>query len=515
MKVCLLNPRIPPAPMNFQFAMDLVDCDFSHIPLQLCTVAALTPRDVEVFIVDENVEPVDLELDADVIAMTGIFSQRDRLFQLADQFRRRGKTVVIGGPITSDCPDDCREHADVLFVGEAEYTWPRFCAEFAAGENAAQYEQRAFVDMRDSPIPRFDLLKASRYSSGCVQATRGCPYSCEFCDVPQKHGNRPRSKPVERVLQEVEQLAALGFDSVFFVDDHFAGNRKYARALLTELAALVQRLRPQVYFYTQTTLNVARDEELLRLLHAASFRRVFIGIETPDLTKLRAMDKTQNTEMDMREAIARFQSYNITVWAGIILGLDGDDESTFDEQYRFIMETGITPTLIGLLQAMPGAPLYERIRREGRLRVLPGVVGSNAMGTLSAQGASNIAPLSLGMHGLMRRFSDFVRRVYEPEAYAQRVLEASARGTRCAPSVLDGLTYKNAKIIARMVHWYLRNDDLRVRQVLARVLGAAALRRGRGLEELIYHLVIYKHLRTYYFETAEITRAAALALEAT
>lgn len=499
--------------MNFQFAMDLVNCSFSHIPLQLCTLAALTPAEVGVCIVDENVEPVDLELEADVVAMTGIFSQRERLFQLADHFRARGKTVAIGGPITQDCRDECREHADVLFIGEAEYTWPRFCAEFAAGAHGSEYEQSEFVDMNDSPVPRFDLLKAERYSSGCVQATRGCPYRCEFCDVPTKHGARPRSKPVERVIQEVEALAALGFDSVFFVDDHFAGNRKYARSLLQALAKLLERLPTQMYFYTQVTLNIAKDEEFLQLMNAANFRRVFVGIETYDVEKLRAMDKTQNTEMDIDEAIRRLQSYNLTVWAGIILGLDGDDRDTFEAQYQFIMRTGIMPTLIGLLQAMPGAPLHDRVKREGRLRVLPSVVGSNALGSLLSQGSSNIAPRTLGLAPMMRHFSNFVRRVYEPEAYTERLLRGSAHAAHTAPSVIAALNWKNIKIIGRMLLWYLRNEDPRVRRLMGRVLWAGLLRRGRGLEELIYHLVIYKHLRTYYFETAEVTQAAALTFE--
>lgn len=189
MRVCFLNPRIPAAPMNFQFAMDLVDCAFSHIPLPLCTLAALTPAGIDVFLVDETVEEVDLTLDAYVIAMTGIYCQRERLFELADAFRARGKTVVIGGPIAHDLTDACRAHADVVFLGEAEYTWPRFCADYRAGRFEREYRQEGFVDMEDSPVPRFDLLKASRYSSGCIQATRGCPFRCEFCDVPDKHGS--------------------------------------------------------------------------------------------------------------------------------------------------------------------------------------------------------------------------------------------------------------------------------------------------------------------------------------
>jgi hypothetical protein len=256
-------------------------------------------------------------------------------------------------------------------------------------------------------------------------------------------------------------------------------------------------------------LNVARDEEMLALFHAANFRRFFVGIETSDVAKLVAMNKQQNTELDIREAVRRIQSYNITVWAGIILGLDGDDAETFEEQYRFIMDAGITPTLIGLLQAMPGAPLYERIQREGRLRVLPDVVGSNSMGSLEAQGRSNVQPLSLALPSLLRGFSGFVRRVYEPGAYGDRLLASTARGLRPHPSVLKALHVKNTKIILRMVRWYASHEDRAVPRLLVRVLATGAARRGQGLEELIYHLVIYKHLRQFYFDTARVVDEAA------
>ncbi|HVJ92895.1 MAG TPA: radical SAM protein [Labilithrix sp.] len=509
MQICLVNPRIPPAAMNFQFAMDLVDCAFSHIPLALCTLAALTPASMSVRIVDENVEPVFLDLEADIIAMTGVYCQRERLFELADAFRARGKRVAIGGPITADVYDQCRAHADILFIGEAEYTWPKFCEDLRTGTVKAEYRQTEFVDMRDSPQPRFDLLKAERYSSACIQATRGCPYRCEYCDVPEKQGSRPRSKPIENVLAEVRALVGLGFDSIFFVDDHFVGNRRYARELLKALAKLVPKLPLQVYFYTQVTLNIARDVEMLALFHAANFRRFFVGIETSDIQKLRAIDKRQNTEIGVREAIEKIQAHNITVWAGIIVGLDGDTPSTFDRQYEFISETGITPTLIGLLQAMPGAPLYDRIKRERRLRVLHDVVGSNSLGSIESQGRTNIEPMGMTIPELMSGFGDFVERVYDPDAYGDRLLRSTAKGTRAHPNVLAALTKKNAKIIARMARWYVRHDDPAVRRLLLRVLGAAARRRGRGLEELVYHLVIYKHLRTFYSRAASSARAAA------
>ncbi len=502
MKILLIAPRIEPAAMNFRFAMDLVGRSFSHIPLNLATLAALTPEGVEVSIQDENVEPVDFAADADVVAFTGIYIQRRRLFELAEAFRKRGKIVAIGGSIATDLEADCRERADAVFIGEAEYTWPRFVADVRAGSVRPVYRQTELVDMNDSPIPRLDLVKGGRYASGCIQATRGCPYRCEYCDVPAKDGGRPRSKPVERVLEEIRQHSRLGYDSIFFVDDHFAGNREYVRALLRGIIALQPTLPVPIYFYTQVTLNVAKDPELLALFHAAGFRRFFIGIETPAKDSLRAMNKAHNIEMDMREAIATIQAHNITIWAGIILGLDADDKDTFDRQLKFIQETSITPTLIGLLQAMPGAPLYERAKAEGRFKVLPDVVGSGAYGAVATRGLTNLVPKNMTEAELLAGFSRVVRGVFDPQAYGDRLLKGTALGRLPQPSTVQALHWNNILVVARTVRYFLFQADAGSRRFFLRVMGAIVARGFRGFEELFFHIVIYKHLRHFYLDAA-------------
>lgn len=501
MKIALVAPRIEAAAMNFRLAMDLVGRSFSHIPLNLATLAALTPDGVEVVIVDENVEALDLDMAVDAVAFTGIYIQRRRLFELAAEFRKRGKVVAIGGSIATDLEADCRERADAVFVGEAEYTWPKFVADLEAGAVQPVYRQTELIDMKDSPLPRLDLLKGDRYASGCIQATRGCPYRCEYCDVPAKDGGRPRSKPVERVLDEVRQHVRLGYDSVFFVDDNFAGNREYARTLLKAIAELQKTLPGPIYFYTQVTLNVARDPELLELFHAAGFRRFFIGIETPSKDSLKAMNKTHNTEMDMRAAIAAIQAHNIIVWAGIILGLDADDDAAFDRQLEFIQETSITPTLIGLLQAMPGAPLYERAVSEGRFKSLPDVVGSGAYGALSTRSVTNLTPKKLSEAELMAGFTRVVRGVFDPKNYGDRLLKSTALGLRPQPRTLDAVHWNNIAVVARTTVYFLTKADAGSRKLFLRVLGAMVARGFRGFEELFFHVVIYKHLREFYIDS--------------
>ncbi|MCC6625490.1 MAG: B12-binding domain-containing radical SAM protein, partial [Deltaproteobacteria bacterium] len=487
----------------------LVGARFAHIPLGLATLAALTPAGVDVSIFDENVEDGPAtDVRGDVVAMTGIFCQRRRLFELADRLRARGVHVCIGGPIASDAPAECRAHADTVFEGEAEYTWPRFCADFAAGHPAPRYAQDAPVDMRDSPAPRLDLLRCERYSSACIQATRGCPYRCEFCDVPSKLGTRPRTKPVARVLDEVRAAVAQGFESAFFVDDMFIAHKAYAKELLRALAAFLPTLPRPIYFYTQVTLNVARDPELLALFRAARFKRFFIGVETSDVGALDAMAKRQNTELDIRDAIARIHAHDIIVWAGIILGLDGDTAQTFATQRDFVRATGVVPTLIGLLQAMPGAPLWDRARREGRVRALPDIVGSAALGPVEAMPTTNLVHDTLPHDELLTRWADTVRAIYHPDAFADALLVACARGSRQRLPPRGLINARTARIVARTLSWYLRHPDPAVRRLPRRLLGAWALGRAGNLEELVFHLALYKHLSTFYTAAADACDAA-------
>ncbi|MDH3343000.1 MAG: B12-binding domain-containing radical SAM protein, partial [Gammaproteobacteria bacterium] len=380
MKIVLVSTKIEAHAMNFAYCMDLVGCNFSHIPLPLATIAALTPDDVEVTIIDENVEAIPDVLDADIIGFTAILCQKERTFELAKRFRAEGKLVAVGGALVDDQPEECRDAMDVVFKGEAEYTWPRFIEEYRESRHADYYHQQEWVDVKDSPIPRFDLIKTERYSAGCIQITRGCPYRCEYCDVPTKNGGFPRSKAIENALQEIRLLSEIGYDSIFVVDDHFAGNRKFAKDLLRAIAELLPSLPTKMYFYTQVSLNVAKDEELLQLFHDASFRRLFIGIETSDSEQLLNINKKHNIEQDILTSIRRIQSYGITVWAGILFGLDGDSEEKYNNQYDFIMKSGITPVQIGLLQAMPETPLYDRVIEEGRLVELPQIMGSSGLG---------------------------------------------------------------------------------------------------------------------------------------
>lgn len=504
MKIAFISPRILPHAMNFAYCLDLINVSFSHIPLPLATLAALTPPDIEVEIIDENVESISLDYHADIIAFTGILCQSSRLFELADRFKQQGQLVVIGGQIVVDMQDQCSAHADVVFVGEAEYTWPKFLQDYKNGNFQRIYHQKDWIKMKDSPIPRFDLLKVKKYASACVQATRGCSYSCDYCDVPVKYGNTPRSKPIENVLQEVEQLSQLGFDSIFFVDEHFAGNRKYAKDLLQKLAERVPTLPTKMVFYTQVTLNIAQDEELLALFAKAYFTRFFIGIESPNYDKLCAMNKRHNTAIDLNTAAANIQSYGITVWAGILFNFDDDDLSCFDEQYQAIMESSVTPTLVGLIQAMPGTALYERSKKEGRFLDLPSIIGSAALGDTENFVTSNLVPQKISISELNKNVAAFVDKIYEPKAFGDRLIRGASRATRSPQFSWPTINYANIMLLLRGTFFYLFRADPETKKLFFRVIGSYFFGQARNLNELLFHLVAYKHLQIFYRNFAKM-----------
>jgi radical SAM superfamily enzyme YgiQ (UPF0313 family) len=504
MKITLINPEHHPHSMNFLHCMDIVGAKYSHMPLSLPTIAALTPEECAVEIIDENVEPVRPDIEADILAFTGTIPQRKRLFEMADDFRNRGKLVVIGGSITLDMLEECRAHADVVFIGEAEYTWPQFIDDYKKGRHKNTYHQKEWINMEDSPIPHYHLLKSSQYASGCIQVTRGCPYRCHFCDIPVKYGDSPRSKKIDQVLAEIRILADLGYDSAFIVDDNFVGNKSHAKALLKEIAKLLPSLPTKMYFYTQTTLDVANDDELLDLFQAAAFLRLFIGIETGDSDKLRQLNKRHHADIDVQRAVEKIKSYGITVWAGIMFGLEGDDLSSFDRQYEFIRDTSFIPVQVGLLQAVPDTPLYERALEENRLVKLPSILGLTALSEAEVDKTTNLVPQTMKEVELEKNFADVLRRMFSPEFFGSKLIQCLDSGSRKMMSSKLAVNRKNLMILMRMLSFYLFRADRETRRMFFRVIRFYMFRGMRNLDEIVFHLLAYKHMQKHYYKIAEI-----------
>jgi radical SAM superfamily enzyme YgiQ (UPF0313 family) len=411
MKIYLVAPRNPVSFWTWDAILPTIrkHCFFPN--LSLPTVAGLTPPEHTVVCCDENVEPIDFDTDADVVGVTGYVVHLRRVLEIVEEFKRRGKFVVAGGPVASLCPERLRGRADVIFIDEAEATWPQFLAEYAAGRWQAEYRMDERPSLAGLPPPRFDLLKLDRYRTMTVQFARGCPFTCEFCDIIPMYGRRPRAKTVAQVMREVAELHRLGGRNVFIVDDNFIGNKKDAKALLRALGTWQAARGYPLELFTEVSLNVAQDAELLALLRAAGFTSVFIGIESPRAASLQETKKTQNLREDLVTAVRRVQEAGMEVMAGMIVGFDHDDEAIFAEQLRFIEEARIPVAMTVILNAMPRTPLYDRVRQAGRL--LGESVGDGFPLT-------NIVPQSMSLVALYEGYRGLLRALYDFDAYRRR-----------------------------------------------------------------------------------------------
>ena len=288
LSICLINPRSRPSYWTADFAMPFYGLGrklkYSMANGALVSVAALVPAEHEVAIVDENVEPIDFAAlrRFDVIGVTGMVVQKERMCQILRRLGELAALVVVGGPLVTVSEETFTDLCDVRFIGEAEETWPAFLDAFAANlPIEARYEQKDKTDMTRVPVPRFDLLRRGYYGTAPVQFSRGCPFLCEFCDIITIFGRRPRVKRPEQVLAELDAVRAQGFRGCFLVDDNFIGNKLEAKRLLPRIVEWQQRHGFPLEFVTEASINLANDRELIDLMVQANFRNVFIGIETP------------------------------------------------------------------------------------------------------------------------------------------------------------------------------------------------------------------------------------------
>jgi radical SAM superfamily enzyme YgiQ (UPF0313 family) len=419
-RLLLINPRFPESFWSFRWALRrmLPGKRAVNPPLGLATLAALCPQEWEITIVDENIESVPLDPDADIVGVCGMAVQFRRQRELLGYYQARGHFVAAGGSYASLCPERFADLADVVVAGEAEYIWPRFCRDFACGESKRLYHERGVVNLEDSPTPRFDLLALHRYTNVSLQFSRGCPYRCEFCDIVVMFGRRPRTKRPEQIGRELDALRAHGMRNVFFVDDNLIGHRAKAKQLLRYLADYQQRRGCRFQFGTEASLNLAQDEELLDLFRAANFAWLFIGIESPDEGSLRETGKTQNTRGDILESVRRIYRHGIDVFAGFIVGFDNDTVKTFERQYRFICAAGIQVAMVGLLTALPRTPLHERLTREGRL--LPASEESD-----NTRPGTNLLPLRMSYDEMVEGYQTLYQRLLGDRCIAARIREKS------------------------------------------------------------------------------------------
>ena len=360
-------------------------------------MAALTPSNWQVNIIDENIEPIPSEPDADIIGICGMMVQFKRQKEIIKFYKEKGYTVVVGGSGASLCPEMYENIADVIISGEAEYIWKEFCSDYEKGSYKKLYKENGTVNMADVPVPRFDLLKMDRYKTASIQFSRGCPYNCEFCDIIVMFGRKPRNKSNTQIGKELDALRKNGIVNIFFVDDNFIGNRKKAINLLNYLIEYQRKYKIRFSFGTEVSLNLAKDDVLLDLLRRANFDWVFIGIESVNKNSLKEANKKQNQNINELEAVRKIYSYGIEVFAGFIVGFDNDDVSVFKELQSFIIKSGIQVSMVGLLYAPPKTPLYLRMKNENRIRENSGYYENTQLGT-------NVIPKNMSYEEMLENY---------------------------------------------------------------------------------------------------------------
>jgi radical SAM superfamily enzyme YgiQ (UPF0313 family) len=424
MNALLIYPRFPDTFWSFKHALSFLGKRAAQPPLGLMTVAALLPGSWPKRLIDTNVERLkDADLAwAEVALVSGMQVQQEHLVAVVERCRARGLRTVVGGPIASSVSATALK-ADHVVIGEAEDLVATLARDLEAGEARPVYEAAEKPAMKRSPLPDLSLIKMNRYSTMTVQYSRGCPFNCEFCDIIEIYGRRTRTKAVDQVLAELDQLHRAGWrGAVFLVDDNFIGNKKCAKDLLTAMVEWGRVHGHPFTYLTEASVDLAEDLELLQLMRDAGFISVFLGIETPDECSLIANRKLQNTRRDLLESVQLIQQYGIEVMGGFILGFDTDREDVFDRMVEFIQNSAIPVAMVGLLQAMPGTQLFRRMWNEGR--ILHAGDGNNTDCTLNFLPRMDAARLVEGYRSVLRR-------IYSCDAYYERV---KLFLSRCHPS---------------------------------------------------------------------------------
>ena len=413
--ILLVYPEFLETFWGFKHLLKFVGKKAAHPPLGLLTVAAMLPKAWPKKLVDLNVRKLtnkDIAW-ADCVFIGAMTTQKDSAKEVIAHCNELGKPVVLGGPILEAGCDDFPGVSHFL-LGEVENTLPEFLADMDAGRAKKIYQPRNFPNMRDSPIPLWELADLGKYASMTVQWSRGCPYRCTFCSIAKLNGRVPRTKTPEQFLCELDALYQTGYRGpIFIADDNFIGNKKRVKEMLHLLVRWQQDRGYPFDLTVEGDITLADDDELMEMLVQAGVGKVFLGIETPNEASLAECGKRQNMGRDLVACVKKIQRAGLVPMSGFIVGFDNDDPRTFaDKMIHFIQETGIAAAMVGILQAQPRTPLYERLRREGRLLTESG--GNNVVCS------TNFRP-RMPMETLVEGYKRIWAEIYSPRKYYERI----------------------------------------------------------------------------------------------
>jgi radical SAM superfamily enzyme YgiQ (UPF0313 family) len=417
MKILFVYPRVSETFWSFKHTLRVVRRKSAFPPLGALTVAAMLPESWKKRIVDQNVVSLKDEdiLWADYVFVSAMIAQKSSAREVVDRCRKLGVKVVGGGPLFHSFPDEFSD-VDHLILGEGEVTVPLFVTDILRGVPKARYESHDHPSIESTPIPKWDLINMSDYVTMSIQYSRGCPFNCEFCDIIVLNGRVPRSKSDGQVLAELDALYDRGWRGpVFIVDDNFIGNKKKVKQLLRSIIGWQLNRRRTFTFFTEASVDLAEDPELMELMAAAGFNKVFLGLETPSEEGLKECGKAQNLRRSLAESVRIIQNHGLAVMGGFIIGFDSDPPDIFQRQVSFVQKNGVVTAMVGLLTAIPGTRLYERLDQENRLLFKPS--GNNT----DVGGSLNFIP-KMDRERIIKGYRWVMHTIYSPEMYHHRIL---------------------------------------------------------------------------------------------
>jgi len=415
LKILLVYPKHPDTFWGFKHALKIISKKSGHPPLGILTIAAMLPDKWEKKLVDMNVSSLtnkDLKW-ADYVFISAMSVQQNSAKEVIARCQKLNTKIVAGGPLFTT-GHEAFEGVDHFVLDEAEITLPLFLKDLGKGSAQHIYTSNERPDISKTPVPLWSLINMKKYASMSLQYSRGCPFNCEFCDIIILNGRKPRTKTKGQVLAELDTLYTKGWrGSVFIVDDNFIGNKRKLKT--TILPAIIEWMRDKKYpfsLFTEASINLADDEELMRLMIDAGFNRVFIGIETTNEESLTECNKVQNKNRDLVASVKKIQNYGFEVQGGFIIGFDSDPISIFTSQISFIQKSGIVTAMVGLLNAPRGTRLYQRLKKENRL--LKGFSGNNMDCSM------NFIP-KMNHKTLIDGYKHILETIYSPKQYYERV----------------------------------------------------------------------------------------------
>lgn len=413
---------------NYVDVCKIVGAKYPAAPLGLMTVAALLPQQWEFKLVDANVEHLLNEHFewADIVCIGGMLSQQQSMISVIDKAHQHGCPIVVGGPDPSSQPN-LYQSADYLVHGEGEVTIPMFIQDLEKGCKSGEYKSAELADMTKVVVPRFDLIRFKDYIQVGIQYSRGCPYNCEFCDIIELYGRKSRTKTTEQIIEELQTLFDLGHRGhIDFVDDNFIGNKKNVRKILPAIRDWSEANNHPFYFSTESSINLADDDNLLQMMKDVDFRFVFIGIETPEDKVLKLTDKKINVNKPIEKAISKIYSYGIVVNAGFIIGFDNESDDIAEKMIRCIQDSGICMAMLGKLYALPNTQLTRRLKKEGRLF---------EDGSILRDTNTEIDQMTSGLNfittrpriDILKDYVNVIKYIYDPKHYYERVIHVGLK----------------------------------------------------------------------------------------